>query len=152
MGMTMDNDRIEREILIRAPLERVWAMVTEPGWWVGEGDPTGVELREGQTVVSEHEGYGSFPMRIERIEPMRSITYRWATTFPGQEPREGNSTLVQFTLAPEGEGTRLRVVESGFASLDAPEETRRKSREGNIEGWTQEMDGFRERAEKPATS
>jgi hypothetical protein len=42
------------------------------------------------------------------------------------------------------------VVESGFASLDAPEETRRSSREGNVEGWSQEMDGFRDRA-KPAT-
>ena len=145
----MDSDRIEREILIEAPVERVWTLVTEPGWWVGSGDPTGVEVREGATVVSEHEQYGSYPMRIERIEPQRYIAYRWASTLPGQEPRDGNSTLVEFTLAAEGGGTRLRVVESGFASLDAPEETRRKSLEGNIGGWEEELADLRRRAEQP---
>jgi len=144
----MDTDRIEREIVIAAPVERVWSLVTEPGFWVGEGDPTGVEPREGELLVSEHGEYGRYPMRIERIEPHRYISYRWASTFPGEEPRPGNSTLVEFTLAADGGKTRLRVVESGFAALDAPEETRRRSHVDNTEGWATELEGLRERAEQ----
>ncbi len=28
-------DRIERQVTINAPLERVWRLVSEPGWWIG---------------------------------------------------------------------------------------------------------------------
>jgi len=144
----MAPDRIEREIVIAAPLDRVWSFVTEPGFWVGEGDPAKADLREGALMVSEHGDYGQFPLRIEKIEPQRYVSYRWASTFPGEEPREGNSTLVEFTLLREGDKTRLRVVESGFAELDAPADTRRKSFEDNIEGWTTELDELRQRAEQ----
>jgi DNA-binding transcriptional ArsR family regulator len=64
----------------------------------------------------------------------------WASTFPGEEPREGNSTLVELSLIPEGDKTRLRLVESGFAALSAPEETRRKSFEDNVGGRAEELD------------
>ena len=30
-------DTIEREILINAPMERVWALVSEPGWFINAG-------------------------------------------------------------------------------------------------------------------
>ncbi len=146
----MDTDRIEREIVIDAPVDRVWFFVTEPGFWVGEGDPERVELREGATVVSEHAEYGRFPMRVERIEPPRFISYRWASTFPGAEPGDGTSTLVEFSLTADGDKTLLRVVESGFASLAASEETRRKSYEDNVGGWIEELDALKERVEKSA--
>ncbi len=144
----MVPDRIEREIVIAASIERVWSLVTEPGFWVGEGDPANVELRVGAVLVSEHAEYGRFPMRIEKIEPLHYLSYRWASTFPGEEPGEGNSTLVEFTLEPDHGKTRLRVVESGFAGLTAPEDTRRKSFEDNIGGWAQELDELRQRAEQ----
>lgn len=123
-------------------------MVTEPAFWVGEGDQAQIDLHEGATVVSEHAEYGRFPQRIEKIEPQRYISYRWASAFPGTEPHEGNSTLVEFTLVPEGSSTRLRVVESGFAGLAAPEETRRQSFEDNTGGWAQELDELRQRVEQ----
>lgn len=28
------EDRIEQVIAINAPLDRVWELVTQPGWWV----------------------------------------------------------------------------------------------------------------------
>jgi uncharacterized protein YndB with AHSA1/START domain len=147
-GSAMVSDRIEREIVIAAPVERVWSLVIEPAFWVGEGDPVQVELREGAEMVSEHAEYGRFPQRIEKIEPQRYISYRWASGFPGEQPREGNSTLVEFTLIPEGGTTRLRVVESGFTELAAPEEARRQSFEDNTGGWAQVLDGLKQRAEQ----
>jgi uncharacterized protein YndB with AHSA1/START domain len=37
--MPIMDDRIEREITISAPLERVWDLVTESGWWVPSDQP-----------------------------------------------------------------------------------------------------------------
>jgi uncharacterized protein YndB with AHSA1/START domain len=144
----MTADRIEREILIAAPLERVWSLVTEPGFWVGAGDPSGADLREGQLFVATYAEQERYPLRVERIDAPRYVSYRWASAFPGEEPGAGNSTLVEFTLSPEGEGTRLRVAESGFAGLDAPEETRRKAHSDNTGGWAKELDALRARAEQ----
>ena len=44
-------------------------------------------------------------------------------------------THVEFTLEPHAEGTRLFVIESGFASL-RPE---LRTRESHLEGWQREL-------------
>ncbi len=56
---------------------------------------------------------------------------------------------MEFTLAPEGDGTRLRVVESGFAALAGSEELRRRAVQDNAGGWPKEFDALRRRAEQP---
>ena len=141
----MDADRIEREVVIAAAPERVWALVTQPGFWVSELDTP--VLEEGMTVVPEHPEHGKFPVRVERVQPETYVSYRWASTFPGEEPHAGNSTLVEFSLAPERDSTRLSVAESGFAGLDASPETRAKSFEGNVTGWDYQLKALRQRAE-----
>ena len=59
-----------------------------------------------------------------------------------EEPAEGNSTRVEFTLTPEGDGTRLRVVESGFASLRTDEDQARSNYDDNVGGWKQVLAQF----------
>lgn len=147
----MVADRIEREIVISASVQRVWAALVDPAFWVAEGETAQAEVAEGKTVVSEHSEYGRFPQRIEKIEPHRFLSYRWASTFPGEDPGEGNSTLVEFTVTEEDGKTRLRVVESGFAALAAAEEQRRGSWESNTEGWVQVLDELRQKLEKSTT-
>lgn len=145
----MDNDRIEREIFIDAPLQRVWSLVSQPAWWVGD-DPGPSSLQvDGMRVVAETK-YGNFTVFIERVDPPNYIACRWASTFPGEEPRAGNSTLVEFTLTAEADGTRLRVVESGFASLNVPDDARRNSFRENTKGWGQQLDVLRQQAEQLA--
>lgn len=61
--------------------------------------------------------HGEFLGFVEKVEPGRRFAYRYAVD-PGVEPAPGNANLVEFTLTPEGEGTRLLVVESGFDRLD----------------------------------
>ncbi|WP_327256933.1 SRPBCC domain-containing protein [Streptomyces sp. NBC_01244] len=146
----MNADRIERDTLIEAPLERVWSLVAEPGFWVAdEGSLAGMVAREGESVVAKNSEYGEFPVRVEKVEPPTYLAYRWASAFPGQELREDNSTLVEFTLSREGGKTRLRVVESGFAALAGSEELRDKALKDNTGGWPQVLDAFRKRAEQP---
>ena len=142
----MSDDRIEREVLISAPMERVWTLVAEPGFWVRENP--GAVAREGEEMVAHHDEYGDFPVRVEKVQPPTYLAYRWASAFPGQELREDNTTLVEFTLSQEGDKTRLRVVESGFAALAGSEELRRGAIRDNSGGWPQVFDAFRKRAEQ----
>ncbi|MFG2622941.1 SRPBCC domain-containing protein [Streptomyces sp. NPDC048507] len=144
----MVQDRIERETLIEAPLERVWALVTEPGFWVAEPEAAaGTVAREGEETLAKNARYGDFPVRVEKVEPQTYVAYRWASAFPGEDLRGDNTTLVEFTLTPEGDGTRLRVVESGFAALAGSDELRGKALEDNTGGWPQVLDAFKARAE-----
>ncbi|MEZ0111661.1 uncharacterized protein YndB with AHSA1/START domain [Catenulispora sp. EB89] len=146
--MTTDiQDRIERETLIAASQDRVWSLVTEPGFWVA---PTGATAAVGQTTVAHDDKYGDFPVRVEKVDPKSYVSYRWASAYGGEALREGITTLIEFTLTPEGDGTRLRVVESGFAVLDGSEDVRRGALKDNTSGWAEVMDAFKKRAEEAA--
>ncbi|MFF1873045.1 SRPBCC domain-containing protein [Streptomyces sp. CB03911] len=145
----MSAELIERETLIEAPLERVWSLVAQPGFWVAdEASLAGTVAKEGESMVAKNAEYGSFPVRVEKVQPPTYIAYRWASAFPGEELREDNSTLVEFTLIPEGAGTRLRVVESGFGQLAASEEVREKALNDNSGGWPQVLGAFKKRVEE----
>nr|WSZ94786.1 SRPBCC family protein [Streptomyces sp. NBC_00857] len=145
-------DRIEREITIAAPVERVWAVLTEPehvGRWFGQGPPTPVDLRPGGIMYLDHGAYGQFRTTIVTVDPPRHFSYRWASAYPGEVATKGNSTLVEFTLTPEGEGTRLRVVETGFADIVIPEDKQdNASKESHTKGWTAMVGNIREYVER----
>jgi uncharacterized protein YndB with AHSA1/START domain len=147
-----DLDRIEREVVIDAPVERVWALVTEAehvGTWFGDAGAE-IDLRPGGEMVLRWAEHGAAQGRVEQVEPPHRFSYRWAPFKEpgGTEPTGGNSTLVEFTLAAEGDATRVRVVESGFESLDASDAQRRENLEGNREGWEIELGHLVEHAGK----
>lgn len=142
-------DRIESETLIAAPVERVWSLVAQPGFWVADkASLPGTVAREGESMVAKNPEHGDFPVRVEKVDPPSYLAYRWASAFPGEELREDNSTLVEFTLTAEGDQTRLRVVESGFAALAGSERLRDQALKGNTDGWRQELDALKDRAER----
>ena len=142
----MSEDRIERETLIAASLERVWSLVAQPGFWVDDTASVAGSATEGEVLVVKND-HGQFPVLVVKVQPPRYLAYRWASAFAGQEPREDNSTLVEFTLSQEGDKVRLRVVESGFAALAGSEELRSNAHRGNTDGWAQELEALRVRAE-----
>lgn len=146
--------QIERETVIAAPVERVWALLTEAehiGRWFSDAGAE-VDLRPGGGLVLRWSEHGTGRARIVDVEPHRRFSYRWAPIREhwGEEPTEGNSTLVEFTLAAEGDGTRLRVVESGFEALAATAEQRRRSFEDNTEGWEAQLGNVGRYAERVA--
>lgn len=147
----MSTDSIEREIVINASPERVWAALTEAeqiaGWF---GDGAEIDPWPGGAARFSWEGHGSFHIAIERVEPYQHFVFRW-TLEAEQQPVAGNSTLVTFTLTPEGPGIRPRVTESGFDSLDLPEDERATNREMNIDGWRGELDELRDYVQQRAT-
>jgi uncharacterized protein YndB with AHSA1/START domain len=146
----MSSDRIEREIVINASQARVWAVLTEAGhiahWF---GDSAEVDLRPGGKMIFTWKEYGDHYARVERVEPPGFFSYRWGRG-AGVEPAEGQSTLVEFTLTPDGSRTRLRVVETGFASLDTSEADKETAIRENIEGWAFELSELQEYTERNA--
>jgi uncharacterized protein YndB with AHSA1/START domain len=140
----MVPERIEREILVDAPLEVVWAVITEPdhisGWF---SDSVQIELRPGGKLTLTWEGDHTEHGRVEKVEPPHYFSFRWIRG-PATEVREDNSTLVEFSLRAKGDGTRLRVVETGFSKLDWPEDEQARDAEEHREGWEHELDELRE--------
>jgi uncharacterized protein YndB with AHSA1/START domain len=144
----MVPERIEREILINAPPEVVWSVVTEPdhlsGWF---SDSVEIDLRPGGDAIFAWEEHPSARARIEKVEPPHYFSFRWIRR-TGAEPREGDSTLVEFSLSAEGDGTRLRVVESGFTELEWSEEEKVRYASENERGWLLELEELREYVSK----
>ncbi|HEX6619559.1 MAG TPA: SRPBCC family protein [Solirubrobacteraceae bacterium] len=149
----MVPEQIERETVIAAPVERVWALLTEAehlGRWFGDAGAE-LDLRPGGALSLTWEQYGTVHGRVVDVEAPRRFSYRWAVLRESQsEPVEGNSTLVEFTLEAEGEGTRLRVVESGFDTLFADPEKRTQRYEDNTKGWGSELAELADYAERVA--
>jgi uncharacterized protein YndB with AHSA1/START domain len=147
----LKTDRIERDTLINATLDRVWEVLTHPGIWVGEGDPAKLDIRPGALIVFEM-GSTKMPQLVEKFEPKTYISYRWAAApWRGQEPRADNSTLVEFILTTEAGGTRLRIVESGFGSLETTDDARLSALEDNAKGWSNSVEQLKQSAEQPAS-
>lgn len=142
------NDRIERSVLIEAPLDRVWDLVTEPGWWVPTEAAAAVDRTPGSTVVRESERWGRFPVQVVKVDPKTYAAFRWASTSPGADLSADNATLVEFHLVDEAGAIKVTVVESGFAALVISEEDRRKGFEGNSDGWTEQIKSLRDRAQR----
>ncbi|HEY3562906.1 MAG TPA: SRPBCC domain-containing protein [Kribbella sp.] len=114
-------DSVEREVYVEARPEVVWAAVTQPevfARWYAFGGAE-IDLRPGGRLVMRWDEHGEYLGFVEKVEPGRRFAYRYAVV-PAVEPTPGNANLVEFTLTPEGEGTRLLVVESGYERLDDP--------------------------------
>jgi uncharacterized protein YndB with AHSA1/START domain len=128
-------DRIDRSIEIDAPADRVWDLVTRPGWWINEGavEPDPDVHVDGSTTVLTHPKYGEFRLETVESRPPSYIAYRW------HEPDMDASTLVEFRIEPRGDGVTLSVAESGFSRLGKPREEWLRRREGNDSGWQDEL-------------
>jgi uncharacterized protein YndB with AHSA1/START domain len=131
---------IERDVLIEAPAEVVWRIITEPdqmSQWFADR----VEL----VVEPGAHGYMQFgdqggPVVVETVDPPTRFSFRW--NYPhGEEPVTGNSMLVEFTLTPEGrERTRLRVSESGHELLAWPAAEKQRYADEHWDGWAEYLD------------
>ncbi len=128
-------DRIDRSIDIDASVERVWDLVSRPGWWINEGavDPAPDLVVTGDDAVLRHPAHGEFRLRVLASRPPSYISYRWV------DPGSDAGTLVEFWIEPRAGGVTLRVAESGFSGLGKERADWLAHREGNVEGWTSEL-------------
>ena len=148
MTSRTDIDRIVQTVTINASLDRVWDLVTEPGWWVPAEVPPPIDHTPGHQVVRTSDKYGSFPVEVVRVDPQTYAAFRWASTFQGEPLTADNTTLVEFTLTPLADSVEVTVRESGFAGLPAAESVRKAGFDSNTKGWSQELESLKTRAEK----
>lgn len=154
MTTTTPNE-IRKTTVINAPQSVLWDAITDSsqfGYWFGakvDGpfeagkrlkmviEPTKVD----EEVAKEQEAYRGidFDVWVDEIQPQSRFSFRWQAYAleEGQDPEDAPKTLVEFLLEPEGNGTRLTIVESGFDNV--PLEKRAKAFAGNEQGWTMQI-------------
>ncbi len=171
----MDSqDRIVKEVTLRAPLSRVWRAITDAGEfgkWFGvslEGEfETGKPIKGrfagkiDEAMIHDHQrklGLPPSPIRqleddlvfctVERIEPPRYFSFRWIPygIDAAVDPRTEPTTLVEFRLEEVPEGTQLTITESGFEKV--PQHRRERAFRMNEGGWAAQAENVRTHVEK----
>ena len=147
MKLHNSTDRIEKEIVLRAPRSRVWralADAEEFGAWFGmkiDGVFAPGARVQGQMTTHAHE-HVTIEIAIERMDPERRMSYRWHpyAVEPGVDYSNEPTTLVEFQLEEVADGTRLIVVESGFDRI--PAARRAEAFRMNDAGWAEELENI----------
>lgn len=153
--MASSTDRIDKQVLLRVPLARAWRAVSDAqefGSWFGvrfDGPFVAGARLTGQIVPTTadpevaksqkpYEGQ-RFEITVERIEPMRHLSFRWHpyAVDPEVDYSKEPTTLVVFELEEVADGTLLTVTESGFDRI--PLERRAEAFEMNEGGWEAQM-------------
>src|SRR6478609_5704853 len=129
-------DRIDRTVEIAHSPAEVWAaLTTADGLAAWFGDEATIDLRPGGSARMTWKSGHVAEMRIERVEEPSVFGYTWHIYgLPEDDPRR---TYVEFTLEPIDSGTRLTVVETGFAQLSP--DAHSQAYDGNASGWASEL-------------
>jgi uncharacterized protein YndB with AHSA1/START domain len=153
----MNSDRIEKEVLLKAPLDRVWRAISDAdefGQWFGvrfDGPfvpGTSVTGTITPTAVDEEVAKAQQPYagqadtwQIVAVEPQQRLAFRWHPFGAEDGADDEPTTLVEFTLEDTSDGVLLRIVESGFEAI--PANRRQSAFEGNSEGWSAQTELIR---------
>jgi len=147
MKLHNTTDRIEKEIVVRAPRSRVWRALTDAeqfGAWFGiklDGAFAPGARVKGQITSPPHE-HVTVDFAIERMDPESRLSYRWHPypVEPGVDYSSEPMTLVEFQLEEVAEGTQVRVVESGFDRI--PLARRAEAFRVNNAGWDEQLENI----------
>ena len=129
-------DRIERVVELARPPADVWvALTTADGLSAWFGNEATIDLRPGGAAQMTWLGGHTAEMRVKRVEEPTVFGFTWRIDeLPADDARR---TYVEFTLEPVGAGTRLTMVETGFAQL--PEGAHGQAYDSHCQGWTSEL-------------
>jgi len=144
--------QIVKEILIEAPIEDVWRVVTEPDqitqWFSQEAE---LERRTDGAGRLRFESGQTYYLHVVAFDPPHRFAYRWLHE-RGASARPENSMLVEFILHAEPGHTRLRVVESGFDQVDWTDEEKITYLEEHSRGWQAILEQLRDYAPRANTT
>ena len=136
----MESGTIEREIHIDASPEVVFDVVSSPEhlreWWPDEAEYPAVPGGAGRIGFQDpSQGRTAWvPFTVVDAAPPRLFSFRW-THAEGETAAPGNSFLVVLELEPAGEGTLLRMTESGFRERGWDEAKVAAEYADHVNGW-----------------
>lgn len=142
---TTVTDRIEKEIVLKAPVSRVWRAISDPaefGAWF-KVDMSGVKFEPGKPAQGKmtYPGFEGQPFEIviDRMEPERLFSFKWHPygVDPNYDYSDEPMTLIEFVLEEFEGGTKLTVTESGFDAI--PLARRAEAFRMNSEGWAMQL-------------
>jgi len=148
----MNSDRIEKQICLKAPRERVWRAISDStafGTWFGvkfdgpfvsgatmTGRITPTQVDPEVAKMQEPYTGKPFVIVVDCVQPMSRFAFRWHpfAIDPDIDYSQEPMTLVAFELADALGGTLLKITESGFDQI--PIERRAQAFQANDGGWT----------------
>ena len=149
MKLHIDEDRIEKQIELKAPRARVWRALTdhrEFSEWFGvnlesafaAGQPT-----QGQITIPGYE-HIRLEVEVQEMTPEDYFSYTWHpyAIESGVDYSKEPPTLVEFHLEETAGGTLLKVSESGFKNL--PPSRREEAFRMNDRGWAAQLESIAE--------
>ncbi|MGH3577546.1 MAG: SRPBCC family protein [Mycobacterium sp.] len=152
----MNTDRIEKQVVLRAPIDRVWRAISDAqefGRWFGvrfdgpfvagtsvTATITGTTVDDEVAKLQEPHAGSKATWEIVAVEAPRRFAYRWHpfAVEPGVDYDREPTTLVEFTLSQTPDGVLLSIVESGFDAI--PEARRSAAFEANSGGWAKQVE------------
>jgi uncharacterized protein YndB with AHSA1/START domain len=115
----MEFGTIEREIHVEASPEIVFEVISSPvhlrEWWPDEANLDPTPGATGELVFGDADDPRAHIAEITVVDAdsPRLFSFRWV--YPQGEVATGsNALLVTFELAPSGDGTLVRMTETGF--------------------------------------
>ncbi len=135
----MEFGTIEREIHVQASPEVAFAVVSQPEhlreWWpddaAGEavvGAPGELIWRDQETGRTDRVAY-----TVVEVDEPRRFSFRWC--YGDGDARGGESLLVTFELSPVGDGTLIRLTESGFREMGWEVAVLEENFREHVAGW-----------------
>jgi uncharacterized protein YndB with AHSA1/START domain len=148
------TDRIEKEIVVRAPRSKVWRAITDSKefgkWFQAEIKDAFVQGEHAKGRIT-HPGYEHLAIEVyvERMEPEHYFAWRWHpyAVDPQKDYSTEPTTLVEFELEEIPEGTRIRVQESGFDQI--PLARRAEAFRMNSNGWAGQLKNVARYVDEP---
>ena len=135
----MEFGTIEREIYVEASPEIVFDVVSSPGhlkgWWPDEAHYEPTPGSRGELVFGQGDaGRKVVSIVVVEAQPPGKFSFRW--THPsGTVAVEGNSLLVTFDLSPSGDGTLLKMTETGFREMGWDIALLEQQYNDHVTGW-----------------
>lgn len=130
------QDKIEREITIKAPKERIYEAIADPKKVV-QWFPETLEgsYQVGESPIFGFGEHGKNQVYIVDAKPHEYFAYRWV---PGSNHFMGDvlsvpNTLVEFRIEESGDACKVTLTETGFSKL--PAEVAEESLKQNTGGW-----------------
>ena len=134
----MELGTIERELYVEATPAVVFEVVSDPAhvkqWWSDDARYETVVGSEGEILFADADGGKVEAFTVVEMQPPTRFSFRW--THPaGEEAVERNSLLVTFELTPSGDGTVLRMTESGFREMGWEVAVLEQQYQEHVTGW-----------------
>lgn len=94
---------IREQLLLHAPVENVWAIVsTSKGlesWFM----PSNLEPVEGHEFILEAGPFGKSPCKVTEVQPPHKLSFQW-----------GKDWTLTFELTEQGQDTNFTLIHSGW--------------------------------------